>query len=502
MRVRMTMRESLGDPDIFGRVLQGESWRGWRILLIAAVGEALTNDERVEFKRLTGRDREPGKMVRELICIFGRRGGKTQALAVFDVWLAALCDHRDVLAPGEVGVALLISRDQRAAKIALDRIDGILSSSKILRSQIVNRTQSSIELRSGIVAEVRPCNQISGRGATYVSILADEVGFWFTSADFANPDTEILNSVRPGLLTTGGPVLMASSAYAKHGVLFDSWRNYYGPNGPPDIVVAFGTSRDINPSLPQAEIDRELARDPVAMRAEYLSEWRSDVEGFISRQIVEACVRDYYELPPQSGISYRCGIDPASGVPEGDSLAVVVSHRVDDRVTIDAIREVRPPFDFFAAVQTVLLPLCKTYSITKCFGDNYGGELAKAPVRKAGISYELAEKHKSELYSDPFLGLLNAGKIDLPKNERAVNQICSLERSLMRSGREQISHPARGHDDIANAIALAVDLAYFQTTTNWSDPNLLIGLTAINNGLDAALRRSAYPDFSRPWWGY
>ena len=61
---------------------------------------------------------------------------------------------------------------------------------------------------------------------------------------------------------------------------------------------------------------------------------------------------------------------------------------------VDAVREVRPPFNFFEAVGTVLLPLCKAYHIYQVVGDNYAGELAKGPVRKAGISFELAEKHK------------------------------------------------------------------------------------------------------------
>jgi hypothetical protein len=216
-------------------------------------------------------------MMRELICVFRRRAGKTLALAVFDCWLSALCDHRDVLAPGEAGVALLISRDQRAAKIALDYIDGILRSSKILSQLIANRAANTIELMSGISIEVRPCNRVSVRGPTYISVIADEVAHWFTSADFANPDTEILSAARPGLMTTRGPLLMASSAYVKHGVLFDSFSKYYDPDGPDDIIVAYGTSRDLNPSLLREDIDRELEKYPVRNRAEYLCEWRSDV---------------------------------------------------------------------------------------------------------------------------------------------------------------------------------------------------------------------------------
>jgi len=41
----------------------------------------------------------------------------------------------------------------------------------------------------------------------------------------------------------------------------------------------------------------------------------------------------------------------------------------------------------------------------------------------------------------------------MPRHERAVNQICLLERSVQRSGRDAISHPTHGHDDIANVIA-------------------------------------------------
>jgi hypothetical protein len=433
--------------------LQGASWRGWRILLIAAAGEELTGDERIEFKRLTARDREPGKLVKELVAIFGRRAGKSLAMPVFDCWVAALCDHRDVLAPGEVGLALLISRDQRIAKIILNYIDGILRGSEVLASMIANRTADTIELSNGISIEVRPANYKTLRGPTYVCIVCDEIAHWFTSVDFANPDVEILASVRPGLLTTRGPLLMVSSVYAKHGELHDAFKKYYGPNGPDDILVAFGTSRDLNPSLPQAEIDRALEKDPVRNRAEYLSEWRTDTEGFIPRTIVEACIGDFIELPPQPGINYCCFIDPASGVPEGDSYAMAVSAMVGDRVCVSALRDVRPPFSPAEVVSSVLIPLCRAYNITDVTGDNYAGEFAKEPVRAAGIGYRLADRHKSELYNDPFLSLLNSRKIDLPRNERAINQICSLERSVQRSGRDQISHPTHGHDDIANVIA-------------------------------------------------
>jgi hypothetical protein len=263
---------------------------------------------------------------------------------------------------------------------------------------------------------------------------------------------------------------MASSVYAKHGELFSSFKKYFGPSGPSDVLVAFGTSRDMNPSLSEAEIAREIEKDPVRNRAEYMSEWRDDVSGFISRELVEACVQDWHELPPNPGISYRCFIDAASGVPEGDSYAIAIGHKLGDRVVIDAIREARPPFSPAEVVNYVLLPLCKAYNIHAVSSDNYAAGFAQNLVRSAGLSFEPAKKHKSELYADPFLPLLNSRKIDLPRNERAINQICSLERSMQRSGREQITHPTHGRDDISNSIAGVADVAYNYTLfdTTWS----------------------------------
>ena len=37
---------------------------------------------------------------------------------------------------------------------------------------------------------------------------------------------------------------MASSVYAKTGVLYDSYKRYFGAAGPPDILVAHASSRD------------------------------------------------------------------------------------------------------------------------------------------------------------------------------------------------------------------------------------------------------------------
>jgi len=43
---RISLRQALADPALLGGVLDGESWKPWHTLLIAAMGEELTQDER------------------------------------------------------------------------------------------------------------------------------------------------------------------------------------------------------------------------------------------------------------------------------------------------------------------------------------------------------------------------------------------------------------------------------------------------------------------------
>jgi hypothetical protein len=81
------MRAALSDPDLFGGVFAGESWAAWRVLLIAAMGEALTQAERVVFEMLTGRPTEPGERVDELWAVIGRRGGKTRSVAILAAFI-------------------------------------------------------------------------------------------------------------------------------------------------------------------------------------------------------------------------------------------------------------------------------------------------------------------------------------------------------------------------------------------------------------------------------
>jgi hypothetical protein len=455
-------------------VLGGDSWRAWRVLLIAAMGEALTDDERVLFTELTGRSQEPLQRVEEFVGVIGRRGGKSRAIAVLATYIAALCEHADTLVPGETGLVLAIAPDQRQALIVLEYIAAAFAATPILSQLVQSRTVDTITLTNGVSVEVRSASFRRLRGPSYLAVICDEAAFWYNE-ETANADVEILNAVRPGLATTNGLLAIISSPYARRGVVWDAWHRHYGPGGDPLILVAHGASRTFNPSLPQSVVTRALERDEASASAEYLAQFRTDIESFISREVIECCVSlNVRERPPVAGVRYHGFCDPSGGSADSFTLAISHHERAGDIVVIDVIREVRPKFSP-SSVCDEFAHLLRNYSISKVTGDCYAGEWPREQFKRHGITYEPSEYSKSELYID-FLPLLNSRRVDLLDNARLINQLAGLERRTSRAGKDSIDHAPGGHDDVCNAVAGAAFLAaqkrspmkISQSVKNWS----------------------------------
>lgn len=449
-----TIRKALTDKKLFGNVLAGPSWAAWRVLLTAAMGEALTDNERVTFTKLTGRAKEPLQRVEELCAVVGRRGGKTRAMSVLAAYIACLCKH--ILVRGERGILLCIAPDQKQAGIVLDHATAAIEDSPVLKRLIANRTADTLELTNGISIEVRAASFRRLRGPTYVGVIADEACFWFTDEHSANADVEILNAVRPGLATTGGPLIIASSPYGKHGEVWETYRSNYGPDGDPLILVAQGGTRDLNETFSQRTIDHALAKDRELNTAEYLAQFRADISSPFDHDAVRACVGDYVEMAPIPGRHYAGFQDSAGG--GGDSWVSAVGHREGDHLIVDAIMEARPKFSPQAA-SADHAAFFKNYGIRKISGDNYGGGIPQEMCRKNGVEYDIHKKVKSDLFRD-VLPLMNSRRLTMPRNECLVNQFCNLERRTGRAGKDLISHPeGHGHhDDIANAVAGVADV--------------------------------------------
>ncbi len=248
---------------------------------------------------------------------------------------------------------------------------------------------------------------------------------------------------------------MASSPYAKRGVLWTTFRSHYGRDGA-RVLVWKGATLEMNPTLDPALVTAAFEDDPANAAAEYGAEFRSDIAAFVSREVIEACTpAGRFEIPRQSGVKYVGFTDPSGG--SSDAMVLAVAHREGETAILDAIREVRPPFSPEAVTRDFAAVL-KTYGVSTVHGDRYAGEWPRERFSEHGIKYELSDRPKSDIYRD-CLPLLNAGRVELLDLPRLATQLINLERRTTRGGRDSIDHPPGAHDDLANAAAGALLLA-------------------------------------------
>lgn len=455
LRKLVTMRAALDDPALFGQVFAGASWASWRALLIAMLGEALTDAERTLFEAVTGREREPLEPVAEFWGVIGRRGGKTRSMAVLAAYLAACVDHRDVLGPGERGVLPLLAASTQQAGQAFNFVVGVFKGSRGLAELVTSTTADTLTLATGVDIEVRPASWRTIRGVTAVAAIADEIAFW-RSDDSANPDREILKALRPALATTGGLLACISSPHAKRGELYATFKRHYGPDGDPRILVAKARARTMNPSLSQGVVDRAYEEDPEAAKAEYGGEFRSDLAIFISRETIDAAIEHGVTVrAPLGEVAYSAFADPSGG--SSDSFTLAITHAEGERIVLDYIGERKAPFSPASAVEEFAAVL-KMYRLSTVRGDRYAGEWPAEAFRGHGVTYQASDLNRSEIYLAT-LPLLNSGRVSLLDNQRMAAQFLGLERRTSRGGRDMVDHAPGSHDDVANSVAGALVLA-------------------------------------------
>ncbi|CAN7208840.1 hypothetical protein LJR225_000722 [Phenylobacterium sp. LjRoot225] len=430
-----------------------KTWAAWFGFLAALFALPMTEEQFAAYRQHTGRSTPPTAPSREAWLIIGRRGGKSFTMALVAVFLACFRDYRQHLAPGERATIMVIAADRKQARVILRYISALLRDVPSLRLLIESDNSEAFHLNNRVTIEVGTASHRTTRGYTFAAVLADECAFWRTD-DAAEPDYAILDAVRPGLTTIPGSMLLcASSPYARRGALWDAHKRYWAKDGAPLVWQA--PTRAMNPTVPQEDIDRALERDHASASAEYLAQFRTDVEAFVTLEVVTDCVMPgVHERPPAAGVNYRAFVDPSGG--SADSMTLAIGHRDGDLAVVDLIRERKPPF----APESVVAEFADTlklYGVSRITGDRYAGEWPREQFRKRGISYELAEKPRSDLYLN-LLPSLNSGTVALPDHAKLVNQLVGLERRVARGGRESIDHAPNGHDDIANSVAGVVHL--------------------------------------------
>ena len=303
------------DPKVFGHAFRKpESWTAWFAFLAALFGLRMDAEQQGIFQACTQREDRPTEQANEGWLICGRRAGKSFILALVAVFLACFKDWTPYLGVGERGTIMVIAADRKQARVVMRYVKGLVSATKMLAQTIEAERQDSIDLANRVTIEVHSASFRTTRGYTIVAALLDELAFWRSEEDSSNPDHEIIAAIRPAMATIPDALLLcASSPYAKKGALWESYHRYFGHAGP--ILVWNAATRVMNPSVSQAFIDAEMEKDPASASAEYLAQFRTDIEAYVSREAVEACCEwSVHERGPLRTHRYVAFVDPSRGL--------------------------------------------------------------------------------------------------------------------------------------------------------------------------------------------
>lgn len=454
----MTLLDALDAPDVFGPAFPSPDWDAWRTVARALYALPMSAADLVTFQACTGREGAPTIPATEAWIVAGRRSGKSRIAAAVAAYTAALAPT-DHLAPGETGTVLVCATTREQARVVFDYVVALFEV-PALRPLVVEQTAESLTLRHRVRVEVRSSNFRSVRGMTLLAAILDEVAF-LRDESSAVPDVELYRAIRPALATTGGLLLGISSPWAQRGLLWSKYRTHHGVDGDP-VLTWQAPSTTMHPGLSAALIAEAHEDDPEAAAAEWDATFRSDLESYVSTAVLDAVTTPgIVERPPVPGVAYEAFLDAAGGAGR-DSFAAAVAHaepRADGAplLVLDAVREVRPPFDPLA-VAGELAVFLKEYGITVAQSDKFAGAWVTQAFDRHGVVIVQDAEPKAAIYlaALPILTAQRADLLDLP---RLRHQLAGLERRRRAGGRDIVDHMPGGHDDLANAVAGALTRA-------------------------------------------
>src|SRR5262249_12146812 len=212
---------------------------------------------------------------------------------------------------------------------------------------------------------------------------------------------------------------------------WDKYRRHFGPEGP--VLVWQAATRVMTPRFEAQEIADAEADDAEAAASEYGALFRSDLETYVSIGTLDAVTTPgVEERPPLPGISYTGFLDAAAGSGK-DSFTAAVAHVEGETVVLDAVREVKPPFDPTAIARELSASL-RSYGVRSVGSDKYAGAWVTASFEPHGVVVEQTAEPKSALYLAA-LPLLTSHRVDLLDLPALRAQLTSLERRRRAGGR-------------------------------------------------------------------
>jgi len=328
----------------------------------------------------------------QLVGILGRRSGKSSAITAFAALYEILFGgHLAYVKPGQDVVVPYIAQDLATAKANMIFIALMANDAPLLRKQILTASRDRIDFKNGIVVTPEPPAIKTGRGIAVPLVIMDEVGFWYRTAEAANPDYEVQRAV--SFAQSQFPrakQFIISTPYTEEGLLYEYWKaGTAGRHIDPEdrleyedaLVIQSSTAAMENPVITRKKLQKLKNQDPDAFIRESLCRFVSAISGFFAVELVERATKGHGKGRTRSqneaqGLRplYVAAMDPAF---RHDSFAFAIFHMDPDGTVVQDILKTWTPDSKRgerldpATIIDEIAHLTKEWGISVVYSDQY-----------------------------------------------------------------------------------------------------------------------------------
>lgn len=454
----------------YGLPLKGKELDAW-----AVFQENCLYDELGRVVAVTPTEYIPREYERATLCV-GRRGSKTSSFSSFIVAYEALCGgHGSRVRNGQTYMLLQVAQDLSTAQRNLkEHIIPLLEMSKIGATELMtdgklNVTATQARLNNGALVTVAPPS-MKIRGSAIAVCAMDELAFWPSDVDSAQPDFEVERAVVPAMAQfTHKKLVKTSTPWTKEGLLFRDYKIGTGGEKLPEskrgpfkkfLFLHASTAAMDNPAMRETLIDTlqtELALDPDAFSREYLAQFSESISGFLNATLLrDSVANNTYERAYDPQWLYVAALDPAF---LGDAFAFTIGHYEPKGFVQDVIRHYKPskgmPLNP-AWVLEQIIPLCNAFNLSTAYTDQHELSSFAQLAAERGLFLDKVVWSKGSKANawGSFQQLLNQKRLNILDHPEQLQELLRLERTLTSAGGVKIAAPTNRHDDLAVVLAL------------------------------------------------
>jgi hypothetical protein len=392
----------------------------------------------------------------------GRQSGKSRALAVIAL-------HEAFRRPGRL--VLIVSAGEVAARRLLEECSSLALASPLLADSVLDDSSTVLTLANGSVVRSVPASQRQIRGWAVDLLLVDEAGFI---------DPEIWRAAEPAIIARpGSRVILSSSPWGGPEHFFRQlWHR--GMRAPDGQVAAWHWPSSISPLVDEALLDEIRGREsPSYFAREYLAEWTDGAGSYFTTDEIDSNVADFELIDPTraDGQAVVGGVD--FGFAQDANTLVLLGVLADGGLN-EARHPTEPVFfvpwleehfrmryaAFIDRVVDVADRDAGGFWVRRLASEtNAVGAMPTETLRTRawergtgmGVFPVHTDNRRKESAFGAIKGLLQEGRLVLPRHPALLRQLAGLEFEITDAGNTKISVPERvGHDDLAMALAQAV----------------------------------------------